>query len=520
MPGALQEHREINPWVIAVAVMFATFMEVLDTTVVNVSLPHIAGSLSASVDEASWALTSYLVANAIILPITGWLSNYFGRKRTLIAAVFGFTSASVLCGLAPNLGALVFFRVLQGASGGCLQPISQAVMLEAFPPRDRGKAMAFWGLGIVVAPMLGPVLGGWLTDTYSWRWIFYINVPVGLISIIMTRLFIFDPPYIRRTAGGIDYWGIGMLAVGVGALQVILDKGQEDDWFGSHFIVTLTVIAVVGLALFLIRELTARDPVVHMAVFKKRTYSAGVFLMTVLGFVLYGSMVLLPLMLQELLGYSALNAGVAMAPRGLGSFLMMPIVGTVLSKLDPRKVLAVGIVGGAWSLYALGKINLNAGYWDIFWPQFIQGAALGLVFVPLTTATMDPIPNQEMGNATSMFNLMRNLGGSVGIAASTTFLARREQLHINVLGEHVTPLSLKVYMYLHGLQSVMMAHGSSAVHGLHQAYGAIWGMVQQQASMQAFIDTFYALAIVFLLVLPLLLVMKKPRHHRGGVAMH
>src|SRR5579864_6460574 len=350
-PAAVNPQPYVNPWIIATAVMFATFMEVLDTTVVNVSLPHIAGSLSASVDEAAWALTSYLVANAVILPMTGWLANFFGRKRTLQAAVFGFTSASFLCGLAPSLKMLVIFRIIQGATGGALQPLSQAVILEAFPPQDRGKAMAFWGLGIVVAPMLGPVLGGWLTDNYSWRWVFYINLPVGMMSVIMTRLFIFDPPYIRRASRGIDYWGIGLLALGIGALQVVLDKGQEEDWFESHWITALAVIAVAALLIFLIHELRTRDPVVHLRVFKERTYAAGVFVMTIMGFVLYGSLLLLPVFLQTLLGYPALNAGIAMAPRGLGSFLLMPVVGTVLGRFDPRKVLSIGLVGSAATLY-------------------------------------------------------------------------------------------------------------------------------------------------------------------------
>ena len=439
--------------------MFATFMEVLDTTVVNVSLPHIAGSLSASVDEASWALTSYLVANAIVLPMTGWLANFFGRKRMLLGAVFGFTAASFLCGLAPNLSMLIFFRIIQGATGGALQPLSQAVMLEAFPPQDRGKAMAFWGLGIVVAPMLGPVIGGWLTDNYSWRWVFYINLPVGLASVLMTRWFIFDPPYIKRSNRGIDYWGIGFLALGVAALQIVLDKGQEDDWFTSNWITIAAILSVIALVAFVIRELKATDPVVQLRVFKKRTYAAGVFLMTVLGFVLYGSLLLVPIFLQTLLGYPALNAGIAMAPRGLGSFLMMPVVGTVLNKFDPRKVLAIGLTVAAWSLYALSRLSLDAGYWDIFWPQFIQGAALAMLFVPLTTATMDPIPKEEMGNATSMFNLMRNLGGSFGIAAATTYLFRRQQLHTNQLGAHVTPFSPAAAAMTRGLQGAMMAHG-------------------------------------------------------------
>jgi DHA2 family multidrug resistance protein len=452
--------------------------------------------------------------------MTGWLANFFGRKRMLLGAVFGFTAASFLCGLAPNLSTLVLFRIVQGATGGALQPLSQAVMLEAFPPQDRGKAMAFWGLGIVVAPMLGPVIGGWLTDNYSWRWVFYINLPVGLMSILMTRWFIFDPPYIRRSNRGIDYWGIGMLAVGVGALQLVLDRGQEEDWFESNWMVLLGLVAVLGLVAFVVRELRARDPVVQLRVFKNRTYSAGVFLMTVLGFVLYGSLLLVPVFLQTLLGYPALNAGIAMAPRGLGSFLMMPLVGTLLSKLDPRKVLAVGLTGAAWSLYALSRLNLEAGYWDIFWPQFIQGAALALLFVPLTTATMDPIPKEQMGNATSMFNLMRNLGGSFGIAAATTYLFRRQQFHTSQLGARVTAFSPMARAMSKGVEVGMVAHGADPVTASRQAYVSIWRLVERQASMLSFVDTFVAMGLVFLLVLPLLLVMKRPRHTRGGAAMH
>jgi len=520
MPSDLEPYPQVNPWIVAVAVMFATFMEVLDTTVVNVSLPHIAGSLSASVDEAAWALTSYLVANAIVLPMTGWLANYFGRKRMLIGAVAGFTAASFLCGLAPSLSILIFFRIVQGATGGCLQPLSQAVMLEAFPPGDRGKAMAFWGLGIVVAPMLGPVLGGWLTDNFSWRWIFYINLPVGFLSIVMTRLYIFDPPYIGRVKRGIDYWGIGLLAVGVGALQILLDKGQEDDWFGSRWISALAVVAIAGLVLFVVHELRSPDPVVQLRVFKERTYAAGVFLMTVLGFVLYGSMLLLPIFLQTLLGYPALNAGIAMAPRGLGSFLMMPLVGTVLGRFDPRKVLAAGLIGAAWTLYSLSRLNLNAGYWDIFWPQFVQGASLAMLFVPLTTATMDPIPREEMGNATSLFNLMRNIGGSIGIACATTYLFRREQFHTNLLGAHITPYAPMAQVYRRGLESAMIAGGSSPAAATRGSYDALWGLVQQQAATVSFMDTFLAMALVFLAVLPFLLIMRKPKHHGGGAAMH
>ena len=510
----------VNPWIIATSVMFATFMEILDTTVVNVSLPHIAGTLSASIDESTWALTSYLVANAIVLPLTGWLANYFGRKRLLMISVSGFTVASFLCGLAPNLAMLVVFRVVQGLTGGALQPLSQAVLLEAFPPRDRGKAMGFWGLGIVVAPILGPVLGGWLTDSYSWRWVFYINLPVGLASLVMTKLFIFDPPYVSRKSETVDYWGIGLLAVGIGALQVMLDLGQQKDWFSSGEIRVLAVLAVLGLVVFIWRELQTEHPVVDLRVFKVRTYSAGVFLMTVLGFVLFGSLVLLPIMLQTLLGYPSLQAGIAMAPRGMGSFLAMPMVGMLVARVDPRKLLALGLLGGALTLYWLGQLDLSAGYWDIFWPQFIQGLSLGLIFVPLTTISMDPIPKEVMGNATSLFNLMRNIGGSVGIAVATTLIARRGQANINVLGAHVTLYDPAARSMLEGLRAAMMARGADMVTATERARALTFGLVARQASMLAFVGVFRLLALIFILMLPLLFVMSTPRHRRPGAAMH
>src|SRR5512135_2805851 len=321
---------QVNRWLVSFSVVFATFMEVLDTTVVNVSLPHIGGSMSATVEEATWTLTSYLVANAIILPMTGWLANYFGRKRLLMLSVSGFVISSFLCGLAPNLTALIIFRVMQGASGGVMQPISQAIMLEAFPPAERGKAMALFGLCIVTAPIFGPVIGGWLTDSYSWRWVFYINIPVGAVSLIMARLYVFDPPYIRRRSSRVDYWGIGMLALGMACLQILLDKGEQEDWFTSHAMTALAIIAAICLSLFVVYELIVGHPVVNLRVFRNRTYATGVFMMTTLGFVLYGSLVLLPIMLQTLLMYPALQAGIATAPRGIGSMIATPIVGAFL----------------------------------------------------------------------------------------------------------------------------------------------------------------------------------------------
>jgi DHA2 family multidrug resistance protein len=508
--GAAHEPPHINPWIVAIAVMLGTFMEVLDTTVVNVSLPHIAGSLSATIDEATWVITSYLVANAMILPITGWLANYFGRKRLLMMSVTSFTATSILCGLAPSLPMLIFFRVIQGAAGGALQPLSQAVLLESFPPDQRGKAMGFWGQGIVVAPIIGPVLGGWLTDTYSWRWVFYINIPVGIAAIIMTSLFIFDPPYIRRVSSRIDYWGMGMLAVGIGALQIMLDKGQEQDWFSSNWISALLIIAIIFIAAFIARELITEHPVVQLRVFKDRTYSAGVFLMTLLGFVLYGSLVLLPIWMQTLLGYPAVQAGIALAPRGIGSFIGMTVIGRIMNKFDPRKFLAFGLLIGAMTLWQFARLNMNAGYWDFFWPQFVQGISLAMLFVPLTTVSMSNIPRESMGNATSMFNLLRNLGGGIGIAGVSTLVTRFSQKHINMLGANITPFNPKAQALLAKIQAGL-AHTSGHYLATKRSYSVLFGMVEQQATMLSYVDVFQLLAVIFLGMIPLVLIMKRPQ---------
>ena len=515
-----QGTRQVNPWIIAVSVMFATFMEVLDTTVVNVSLPHIAGNLSATIDESTWVLTSYLVANAIVLPLTGWLASHFGRKRLLMTSVAGFTLSSLLCGLAPNLSTLVAFRLMQGFTGGAMQPLSQAVLLEAFPPHERGKAMGFWGLGIVVAPILGPVLGGWLTDTYSWRWAFYINLPVGLASLAMANAFIFDPPYLRRETKNIDYWGIGLLALWVGTLQLALDLGQQRDWFSSPLIAGLVITAVFALIAFLVREWTADEPVIDLRVFKLRTYATGVFLMTTLGFVLYGSLVLLPIMLQTLLGYPSLEAGIAMAPRGMGSFIGMPVVGLLVGKTDARRLVAAGLFVGAVTLFWLGQLSLDAGYWDIFFPQFVQGIGLSLIFVPLTTIAMDPIPRERMGNATSLFSLMRNLGGSVGIAVTGTLLARKQHAFAAVLGEHVTPYSDVARRTFENLRGSLLASGVDPVTATQKAYATMAGLIQRQAAMVSFVELFRLLGAVFLVLLPLVLLMRRPSGGKGPASAH
>lgn len=510
----------INPWIIAITVMLSTFLEVLDTSVVNVSLPYIAGGLSATVDEATWVLTSYLVANAIVLPITGWLANQFGRKRLLLGAVGGFTVASMMCGLAPSLPLLVIFRCLQGAFGGALQPISQAVLLETFPPQERGKAMAFWGLGIVVAPILGPALGGYLTDTLSWRWVFYINLPIGIASIIMTKLFLWDPHYIKPRSSKVDGWGLGMLAVGIASLQIMLDKGQEADWFSSHFIVVLAVLAAVLLVGFVLWELHTKDPVVHLRVFKDRTYATGVFLMTTLGFVLYGGLVLLPLFMQILLGYSAITAGLWTAPRGIGALVFMPIVGILMSRRwDPRILLVIGLVCASYAPFAFAQFNLNTGPWSFFIPQIIQGGGMAFIFVPLTTVTMDAIPLKDMGNATSLFNLMRNLGAGAGISVVTTLVSRRAQFHQSRLAAHVTATSPSLAHLLAGFRTLLVQHGIDAVTAARQARDVVYLMVQKQALLLSYTDAFFLLAIIFLLMIPGVLIMRRPAHVRSA-AMH
>ena len=515
-----ESNRQVNPWIIAIAVMFATFMEVLDTTVVNVSLPHIASTMSATTEEATWVLTSYLVANAIILPMTGWLASTFGRKRLLMASTVGFTVASVLCGLAPNLASLVIFRILQGATGGALQPLSQAVLLESFKPEDRGRAMGFWGLGIVVAPILGPVVGGWITETYNWRWVFYINLPVGAMSIYMIQRYVFDPPYLRKVSQGIDYWGMGMLVVGIGALQFVLDKGQTEDWFESNLIVTLAIISAVSLIALIWYELHTDAPIVDLRVFKNRTYATGVLLMTVVGFVLYGSLVLLPVMLQTLMGYSSLEAGKAMAPRGMGSLIMMPIVGMLTSKVDPRKLLALGLLIGGGTMLWLGQINLNAGQLDIMIPQFLQGMGMALLFVPLTTVSMSSIVPQRMGNATSLFNLMRNIGGGVGIAVTGTYLARHRQVVAAGLGENVSLYDPATQSTLSQITQGMIAAGADVTTATQRAYVILHGMILRQASMVSFVTVFRLLGVLFLILIPLVLLMRRPSKGSAPAAAH
>jgi MFS transporter, DHA2 family, multidrug resistance protein len=505
---------ELKRWMISIAVMTAAVMELVDTSAVNVSLPYIAGNLSATINEATWVLTSYLVANAIILPLSGWMANYFGRKRLLMLSIVGFTTASVLCGLAPSLPALVFFRVLQGASGGSLQPTTRAIMLEAFPREKRGQAMAFWGLGIVMAPVVAPVLGGWLTTDHSWRWIFLVNVPISLVALFLVWIYVFDPPYIRRTSTHIDYWGMGFLAIGIMALQVVFDKGQEDDWFGSHFIVTMSVIAVVGLVAFTLWELHTRDAVVHFHLFRYRTFTTGTCLSMVLFFSLYGSIVLLPLFMQELLGFPAITAGAWNAPRGMATLAMMPVAAYVIGRRwDMRALLSGGLAISAVGAYMFSYLSLDAGTWNFFWPEVVMGAGLSFMFVPLATITVDPIPQEEMGYATSLIALARNLGAGIGISVFTAFEVRRQQFHqlrlaAQTAGEHGLPARVVAQ-----LKGFMQPQGGGSTGAAHKAMGMIYQKLLAHASALSYLDGFRVMAFLLFFTIPFVWIMKKPVYH-------
>ncbi|HET9366230.1 MAG TPA: DHA2 family efflux MFS transporter permease subunit [Candidatus Angelobacter sp.] len=508
-------------WMIAIAVMVSAVMELVDTSAVNVSLPYIAGNLSASVDEATWVLTSYLVANAIILPLSGWLANYFGRKRLLMMSVTGFTIASILCGFAPSLPALVLFRVLQGAAGGVLQPTTRAIMLEAFPREERGHAMAFWGVGIVIAPIVAPMLGGWLTTDYSWRWIFFINLPISLLGLFLVWTYVFDPPYIRRTSTRIDYWGMGFLAIGIAALQIVFDKGQEEDWFASHFIVTMAIIAIIGLVTFVIWEMRASNAVVHFRLFRYRTFAAGTSLSLVLFFALYGSIVLLPLFMQELLDFPAVTAGIWNSPRGIATLAMMPIAGILIGRRwDMRALLSGGLFISGIGAYMFSYLNLNVSPWSFFWPQIVMGAGLSFMFVPLATITVDPIPQEEMGYATSLIGLARNLGAGIGISVFTAFIARRQQFHQVRLVVAASREQSPLQGMISGLQSFLGHQGGNSGPMSHQALAMIYRRILQSAAALSYLDGFRIMAALLFLTIPFVWIMKKPQFKSGGEGTH
>ena len=519
-----RQNGETHPWLVAFTVMLAVFMEVLDTSVANVALPHIAGNLSAGVDESTWVLTSYLVSNAIVLPLTGWFSTLFGRKRFYMTCVAIFTASSMLCGFAPSLALLVFFRILQGAGGGALQPISQAILLESFPKEKQGMAMAIFGMGVVMAPIIGPTLGGWLTDSYSWRWIFLINIPVGVISLILTFLLIFDPPFLVRkgfrSGVRIDFIGLGLLSVGLGFLQVVLDKGQREDWFESHFIVACAMVSAIGLVAALIWELMRKDPIVDFRLLRDRNFFLATVTMFVLGFVLYGSTALLPIFLQTLLGYTAMLSGLVLSPGGFVVVIMLPIVGKLLTRIEARWLVVFGVVIVAASLFHMATFNLDIDFRTAMMARIYQSAGMAFLFVPINVMAFYFIPKEKFNNATGIINLARNIGGSFGIANVVTLLARREQFHQGMLVSHMTPFDSAYQTMVNGAARILYASGSSVPDAQAQANGLAYGLLQRHASMLAFLDDFWLMGLTFLSLIPLMFLMKKSRPHGAPLSAH
>ncbi|MGC2446169.1 MAG: DHA2 family efflux MFS transporter permease subunit [Candidatus Sulfotelmatobacter sp.] len=522
MPPQTTEDRSatggVNPWLVAIAVMLATFMEVLDTSIAAVALPYIAGSLSATNDEATWVLTSYLVANAIVLPASSWFSLRFGRKRFLIACIVIFTASSFACGAATSLALILIARAVQGAGGGALQPLSQSILLESFPPEKRGSAMALFALGVVVAPVLGPTLGGWLTDSYSWRWAFYINIPVGMFAIFMISRYVKDPEYIREAKPGkLDGIGLGLLAVWLGALQIILDKGQEDDWFGATWIRWAFVILIVCLVLFLVREFRHKQPLVDLRVFRHRNFALGCVLIGLFGAAIYGLVTLLPLFYQELMGYTALAAGWAVSPRGIGAIIAMPIIGYMTSKIDNRWLIVTGFTMFGISAIWFGEVNLSIGQWSFLWAILISGFGSGCVFVPLSTTAMAFLKNEEIGNASGLYNLLRNIGGSIGISVVNTIVSRHQQLHRNELAASLNPGRVTVQQTVHGLQSYLSTQGASPADALHQSYGLIGEALSGQARLWSYVDDFRYMALMCFGCIPIVFALKKTVGRRGAL---
>ena len=519
-----RENGETHPWLIAFTVMLAVFMEVLDTSVANVALPHISGNLSAGVDESTWVLTSYLVSNAIVLPLTGWFSSLFGRKRFYMTCVAIFTISSLLCGLAPSLGWLVFFRILQGAGGGALQPISQAILLESFPKEKQGMAMAMFGVGVVMAPVIGPTLGGWLTDSYSWRWIFLINIPVGVFSLILTYFLIADPSFLKRRGfkGGIhiDFIGLGLLSVGLGFLQVVLDKGQREDWFESHFIVVCGALALFGVVAAVVWELNRKDPIVDFRLLKNRNFALATLTMFMLGFVMYGSTALLPIFLQTLLGYTAMLSGLVLSPGGIMVIIMLPIVGKLVTHFDARWLVICGVVIVATSLFHMATFNLDIDFHTAMMARIYQSAGMAFLFVPINVMAFYFIPKEKFNNATGIINLARNIGGSFGIADVVTVLARRAQFHQGMLLSHMTPLDSAYREMVGGSARVLFAAGSNFTDAQVQASGLAYGLLQRHATMLAFVDDFWLMGVMFLILIPLMFIMKKARPQAGVVTAH
>lgn len=501
-----------NKWIITVTVMTGTIMAALDTSIVNVALPYMRGNLGASIEEITWVATGYLLSNVIVMPLIAFLSSRFGRKRFYIFSVLLFTVSSMLCGMAGSLSTMVIFRVIQGIGGGALIPVSQAILRETFPPEEQGMAMGIYGLGVVMGPAFGPTLGGWLTDQYSWPWIFYINVPVGVINLLLVSRFIQDPPYLVRDKGKIDFLGVGLLAVGLGALQIMLERGEQKDWFNSSFITYLAVASAIGLILFVWRELSTDRPAVDLRILKNVTFTSGTLIGGVLGMGLFGTLFILPLFLQQLLGYPAFDSGLALMPRSLAMAVIMPISGRLYNRVGARTLIGLGLFVSAFSFWELSRLSLQVGFWDILFPQIFQGVGFGMIFVALSTASLATIDRSKMQAATGLYNVVRLIFGSIGIAAAATELDRGAVAYGARLVENVTPFSDTAVEWLKSAASAMLNKGFDGVTAQLQSLKLIDGEVARQAMMLSVNHVFFLVACLFVASAPLVFLLRKTKH--------
>lgn len=509
-----------HKWIIAGSVMTGSIMAALDSSIVNVALPTMSGTLGATIEEITWVITGYILANVIIMPIVALLSARFGRKRFYMASVVLFTVASMACGLAHSLLVMVIFRIVQGIGGGVLMTVSQAILRESFPPNEQGIAMGVYGLGVVLAPALGPTLGGWLTDNYSWPWIFYINVPIGILNLLLVARFIHDPAYLERETGEIDFLGLGLLIVGLGALQLMLEEGERNNWFESGFIVRLALLAVAGLVLFITRELMARRPAVNLRILRNMSFSSATVIGGVLGLALNGSLFLLPLFLQNLLGFDATQSGVAMMPRSLAMALLMPIGGRFYNRLGPRVLVGSGLVICVFGFWGLTHLTTDVGFWDIFWPQLWQGVGFSLIFVALSTAALSAIPKPQMTQATGLYNVVRQVMGSVGIAIAATQLTSSTSRYHDVLAESAGTGNPATMQFLHGATSAMLRAGVDSATAWQRAIGLLDGNVTRQATVLAYNHVFLLVTSLFVVGLPLVLLIRKGSASNVDVGVH
>jgi MFS transporter, DHA2 family, multidrug resistance protein len=509
-----------NPWLIAVVVALAAFMEVLDTSIANVALPYIAGNLGASSDESTWVLTSYLVSNAIVLPISGWFAGLFGRKRFFMMCLAIFTISSLLCGIAPSLGAIILFRVMQGAGGGGLQPMAQAILADVFPPEKRGLAFALYGITTVIAPTIGPTLGGWITDNYTWRWIFFINLPVGILALILVFRLVDDPPWAKRVAGGgikFDYIGVGLLTLGVGCLQVMLDKGQEDDWFGSHFILTLAILAATGLISLIIWEWFYKKPIIDIHLFKNLNFLGANFMMFVLGIMLFSSLVMMPLFLQTLMGYTAESAGLVLSGGGLLLLFLMPVAGVLGAKVQAKYIIAFGWLTLAVGMYlSTQQLDLDISFRSASILRIAQVFGLGFLFVPINLVSYVGIAPEKSNSVAGLINFMRNIGSSIGTSMVTTLVARRSQFHQVYLAAHTTLGQPPFTNATQGLGAQLAVAGLDATRAATQAYARLYGLLIGQATTLAYIDTFWVLCIGSAIMFILSFALKRNSPGAGG----